>query len=190
MTPRKRTHAAVQLLIELSDVEPMVWRRLLVPDGINLGTFHDMLQVTMGWSDSHLHSFLIGGRTFGEPDDDFDEDFDEERIDEASVSLHEALAGHQRFEYEYDFGDGWTHQLTVEAVLPLTDRLRFAICLGGQQACPPEDVGGPVGYRDFLSAMADPAHEEHADYMAWIGGAFDPLLFDIGQPNVALQMIR
>jgi hypothetical protein len=139
--PRKLAYAAVQLLIELDDVEPAVWRRLLVPAAASLGSVHQMLQASLGWSDSHLHSFLIGGKSYGLPDDDYDDSDDdpEDEIDETSITFLEALDGHNRFVYEYDFGDGWTHQVTVEAVLPQTDQLRFAVCLAGQSACPPED---------------------------------------------------
>jgi hypothetical protein len=196
--PRKLTHATVQVLIGLDDVEPAVWRRLLLPGDADLGTVHRMFQAALGWSDSHLHSFLIGGRWYGLPDDDgpVDEDPDDdvdddgEQVDERSITLLEALKGHDRFVYEYDFGDGWTHQVAVEAILPQADRLRFAVCLAGDAACPPEDVGGPEGYRDVLIALADPSHEEHAELMSSIGGAFDPEAFDLGQANIALQKIR
>jgi hypothetical protein len=188
--PRKLAHTVVQLLVELDDVEPAVWRRLLIPGATTLGGVHQMLQSAIGWSDSHLHSFLIGGTSYGTADDDDLDDEDEEQVDETSITLLEALGRHDRFVYEYDFGDGWTHQITVETRLPQADRLRFAVCLAGQSACPPEDVGGPEGYRDFLVAMGDPAHEEHAQFLEWVGGSFDPDSFDIARVNVALQLIR
>jgi hypothetical protein len=79
--------------------------------------------------------------------------------------------------YEYDFGDGWEHQVVVEEVLPAAGRSR-PVCLTGRQACPPEDVGGPWGYADFLDAIADPTHERHDELLEWIGGSFDPASFD------------
>jgi Plasmid pRiA4b ORF-3-like protein len=181
----------MQLLVELDDVEPTVWRRLLVPAEATLATLHQILQASVGWSDSHLHSFLIAGTSYGTADDeDDDDDPDEDQVDEASISLLEALDGRGGFEYEYDFGDGWTHQVAVEAILPHIGPLRFAVCLGGENACPPEDVGGPEGYRDFLVALADPTHEEHADVKEWIGGSFDPEEFDVARVNVLLQGVR
>jgi hypothetical protein len=191
MPPRKLTRAVLQVQISLDDVEPAVWRRLLLPGGTDLGKIHRILQAALGWSDSHLHSFLIGGRSYGLADDeDPDDDADEDEIDERSVSLLEALGGHDRFAYEYDFGDGWTHQVLVEALLPQAEALRFAVCLAGAGACPPEDVGGPEGYRAFLAALADPTHGEHAEFLSWIGGSFDPEAFDLGEVNVDLQKIR
>jgi hypothetical protein len=180
----------VQVRIELDDMEPAVWRRLLLPGGADLGAVHRMFQAALGWSDSHLHSFLVGGRSYGLADDEDPDDDGEQEVDETSITLLEALDGHARFVYEYDFGDGWTHQVAVEAILPQADRLRFAVCLAGEAACPPEDVGGPEGYRYFLIAMADPTHAEHAELMSWIGGPFDPQAFDLGRANIALQKIR
>lgn len=162
MSPRKLTHAAVQVLIQLDDVEPAVWRRLLLPGGADLGAVHRMFQAAMGWSDSHLHSFLIGGTPYGPPEDEeFDdeddpEDDEPEGRDEASISLLEVLHDQSGFVYEYDFGDGWTHQVAVEAILPVSDRLRSAVCLAGAAACPPEDVGGPPGSAPSSRAWPTP----------------------------------
>jgi hypothetical protein len=184
VSPRKVQRAVLQVLIELDDVEPTVWRRLLLPGGADLGTVHRIFQAALGWSDSHLHSFLIGESSYGLADDP------EQGADETSITLLEALGRHDRFVYEYDFGDGWTHQVAVEAIFPQTDPLRFAVCLAGASACPPEDIGGPEGYRDFLVAVADPAHEDHAELIGWVGGSFDPAAFDLGEVNIALQKIR
>jgi hypothetical protein len=188
--PQKFRHAVVQVLIGLDDVEPAVWRRLLLPGEADLGAVHRMFQAALGWSDSHLHSFLVGGRSYGLADAEDPDDDVEEEAEETSITLLKALDSHHRFVYEYDFGDGWTHQVGVEAILPQADRLRFAVCLDGAAACPPEDVGGPEGYRDFLIAMADPTHEDHAEFLSWIGGPFDPEAFDLGRANIALQKIR
>ena len=142
--------------------------------------------------DSHLHAFRIGDTVYGMPDDDFDFDDDEEdeEIDESSVTLEQAIEGHPAFVYDYDFGDGWEHHIAVEDIRPHGSPLKFAVCLDGAGACPPEDVGGPGGYQAFLVATADPGHEDHAELVEWFGGPFDPLLFDVGAANIALQLIR
>jgi hypothetical protein len=191
MSPQNAPRTVVQLRIELLEVEPAVWRRLLVPGGVKLAKLHEMLQAAMGWSDSHLHAFRFGATIYGMLDDEED---DEEEGDEAAATLLDALdEGNEpidEFVYEYDFGDGWEHRVTVERRLPEDTALRVAVCLDGQHACPPEDVGGPDGYAAFLVAMADPSHEEHVDFMEWVGGPFDPTWFDLGEANVALQRIR
>ena len=92
--------------------------------------------------------------------------------------------------YTYDFGDCWEHRLTVEKVLPAQELPRYAVCVAGANACPPEDVGGPPGYVHFLDALSDPQHPEHQELLAWCGGAFDPRAFDLAQANARLQHIK
>jgi hypothetical protein len=194
MNPPKSAPVVVQVRVELAEVTPAVWRRLLVPGDATLAKLHRIVQASMGWSDSHLYAFRVGGAVYGDlDDDDPDDELDEEDGDEGSLSVLEALGAlDERDEilYEYDFGDGWKHTIAAEDVRPQVNALRFAVCLGGERACPPEDVGGPVGYRAFLVAIGDPGHEDHDQLMEWVGGSFDPARFDVAEANVALQLIR
>jgi hypothetical protein len=82
-----------------------------------------------------------------------------------------------RFEYEYDFGDDWEHEVLFEGCLRAEKGSRYPICLEGARACPPEDVGGIGGYQEYVEAMADPKHEQHEEFMQW-RGPFDPEAFD------------
>jgi hypothetical protein len=92
-----------------------------------------------------------------------------------------------KFRYEYDFGDGWEHDVLVEQVQ--SDGSVIApYCLAGRRACPPEDCGGPWGYEHLLEVLADPAHEEHAHLAEW-AGSFDPAGFDRDETNDLLRMI-
>lgn len=176
----------LQLLVELDDVTPTVWRRILVPTGVRMGRLHDMIQAAMGWTNSHLHAFTVGDARFGMC---FDEHPDGE-IDEQTVTVLQALRDHQRFTYEYDFGDGWEHTITVEAEFRTPHALKFALCLAGENACPPEDCGGPGGFEYFLGALADPKHEEHEDYVRWnAGDTFDRTALDLIEVNAALQKV-
>jgi Plasmid pRiA4b ORF-3-like protein len=164
---------AHRLKITLADVEPPVWRRLMVPSDYTLAQVHEVLLTGMGWAGYHLYSFQIGATRYAEIDDDWPDD----SVDAASVRLADLVGRGDRFVFEYDFGDGWEHAVVVEEVLATAGRFR-PLCLAGGRACPPEDVGGPWGYAEFLEAIADPAHERHADFIEWIGGAFDPEAFD------------
>ena len=137
----------------------------------------------MGWTDSHLHEFDVDGARYGLPDPDWDAG---EVGDEARVTLFRLLGQGDRAGYVYDFGDGWTHRLTVEKVLAPEPGVSYPRCVSGRRACPPEDVGGPWGYDEFLAAMADPAHPEHEQYREWLGGPFDPAAFDLTAVNAAL----
>jgi hypothetical protein len=140
----------------------------------------------MGWTDSHLHSFRVGDALYGMQFDDYPP----EEIDEKSVTVIGALKGQRRVVYEYDFGDSWEHDVVVEATTTAALGLKFAVCVDGQNACPPEDCGGPPGYSMMLEALADPAHEEHDQFLTWVGGVFDPAVFELAEANIALQRLR
>jgi len=94
------------------------------------------------------------------------------------------------FEYTYDLGDDWRHTVTVEKVLRPDETNVQPVCLGGQNACPPEDVGSSSGYMDFVQAMRDPTHEEHVAMWRWYGGPFDPAAFDVNAANAAIRKLR
>ena len=178
-----------QLRIQLEEVKPTVWRRLLVPGGARLSRIHDMFQAAMGWTNSHLHSFTIGEKLYGTQIDA--DEWPDPPLDETGSTLFVALAGGvRRFHYEYDFGDSWGHEVVVEETTFSPLVLKHAVCLDGQNACPPEDVGGVGGYERFLEAIADPIDEEHDDYLVWVGHKFDPAAFSLAATNAALQRVR
>lgn len=105
-------------------------------------------------------------------------------------NIQTVLGRKRRFEYLYDYGDSWWHTITLENRLPLTSAWPGVVCIGGEMACPPEDVGGLGGYFEFLNAMEDPQHEEHESLMEWLGGAFDPRAFELIQINKRLKQIK
>ncbi len=174
-----------QLKVTLEDIRPQIWRRLLVPSNATLDQLHAVLQEAMGWTNSHLHQFTLEDRRIGDPlaDEDGGLQFEDER----KVRLDHLLGEGQRLVYEYDFGDGWTHELLVEKVLEPDERIQYPLCVAGSRAYPPEDVGGPGGYENFLEALRDHAHEEHDEILAWVGGVFDPEGFDLNTVNRTLR---
>lgn len=179
-----------QIRVSLNEIQPPIWRRLQVPGSMRLSTLHETLQIVMGWEGYHLHSFKIGGQRYTDPA--FDEHGELEMEDEGLYELSELVKKEgQRFIYEYDFGDSWRHTLRVEKFLPAEKDAQYPRCTGGKRAGPPEDVGGPMGYRDFLQAIADPKLPEHHEYLTWIGGAFEPEAFDLPNINRTLgEVIR
>jgi hypothetical protein len=172
-----------EIKIELRDVRPAVLRRVQVPGEMSLAELHAVVQVVMGWTDSHLHEFDVDGARYGRPDPDWAAD---EVGDESRVTLFRLIGQGGRMDYAYDFGDGWSHRLTVEKVLAPEPGVSYPRCVSGRRACPPEDVGGPWGYDEFLAAMTDPAHPEHAERREWMGGPFDPAAFDLDAVNEEL----
>jgi hypothetical protein len=175
--------AKLRFRIELRDISPPIWRRIDVPGDYSFWDLHVAIQDAMGWCDYHLHAFRSpesGGSDsleIGIPDDN---EFMTGRRTiagwEVPVSSRFDKAG-QSMVYEYDFGDGWIHDVVLEKIIPCDAPQRVG-CVGGERACPPEDCGGNWGYQAFLEAVADPRHEEHEDMMRWIGGEFDPEAFD------------
>ena len=138
-----KSHLPVyRLEVVLSHLEPRIWRRLQVPGNANFGWLHAVIQVAMGWTNSHLHKFRVGQKFYTDPAFQLDEFeggpqvFDENKITLIEVGLCEGDA----LEYEYDFGDSWEHQITVKSILksdPEADKI--ALCVDGACACPPED---------------------------------------------------
>ena len=175
-----------QIKVTLMGSKPPIWRRILVPDTTTLFLLHNILQVVMGWMNSHLHHFFINGEFYGEPlDDEFG---DMKTKDEARFKLNQLVSGKGfRFVYEYDFGDSWLHDLVIEKILPSENGVYYPVCIAGKQACPPEDVGGVWGYQDFLKAIANPKHPEHKDLLEWIGGSFDAEYFNLEEVNIQLR---
>ena len=183
------TALRAQLRIELRGVKPEVWRCILVPETITLAKLHVALQWTMGWTGGHLHEYEIARRRYGVPDREWPEEIP--LTDERRVRLSSFIeAGVRRFTYLYDFGDSWEHVVKIEDLVAPRPSLPPVVCLAGANACPPEDVGGPPGYAEFLAILADPAHEEHADMLRWAGGSFDPTAFDPEATNALLKTIK
>ncbi len=184
--PTPPSQVVFQLRVTLRDVDPPPWRRLLVPGSVKLARLHEFLQAAMGWTNSHLHCFEIGGARYGMQFDEHPED----ELNERDVSVLRAIGEHESFLYEYDFGDSWEHDAVVERVVRAHRGLQRAVCLDGASTCPPEDCGGSYGYRHLLEALADASHPDHLDLTDWVGGVFDPSSFDLVAVNVALQAVR
>jgi hypothetical protein len=164
---------------------------VLVPDHWTLASLHHYLQWVVGWTDSHAHEFQVGEGGVAPDwwihevgmDADVSAYRDERRVSVAKVVSE--LGARGEFEYRYDMGDGWRHRIVVEpppttgpmAAMPLP------ACVAGENAGPPEDVGGPHGYALFLEIIGDHRHEQHEDMVRWIGGVFDPKGFDLNRIN-------
>ena len=182
------TDLIYQLKITLRGFRPPIWRRVLVPGMFTLPKLHQVIQIAMGWSDSHLHHFLVDGIYYSAPIYP-DRDWEDTEMKIRAGSRWDRLrpTRKRKFMYEYDFGDGWEHEIVVEKVLLPEPGATYPQCVKGKGACPPEDVGGVWGYANFLEAIRDPKHSEHQMYVEWIGGEFDPTAYDVAAANQALR---
>ena len=186
---RAKDKRIYQLKVTLEGSKPPIWRRVQVGETVRLGDLHAILQCVMGWTDSHLHQFIIKGEYYGAPSPGDFEDF-EEMKDEDKFNLGGIVRrAKDKFVYEYDFGDGWKHKILVEKILPREAGVTYPRCLDGKRACPPEDCGGIWGYHDMLGAVADPKHPEHEELSEWLDDGFDPEAFDLEEVNKHLPKV-
>jgi hypothetical protein len=174
-----------QFKIRLLQVHPAIWRRIQLRDG-TLEDLHVVIQTAFGWLDEHLHEFNLDGRAF--KNDGIEESDDDER----DVTLSELVPQYgpkSNWIYEYDFGDGWRHQILFEGFPANDPKQHYPCCVAGQRACPPKDCGGPYGYAELLEEFADPNDPDHEGFME-THGDFDPEEFDVKATNEELKRIR
>jgi hypothetical protein len=179
-----------QLKINLQWTKPAVWRRIVAPADMTLERLHEVIQLAMPWTNSHLHQFVAGETCYGPTGEEF-AGMGNESLDESSYGLANiAPAVKSKFLYEYDFGDSWEHLIVVEKILPPDADFQHPVCLAGANACPPDDCGGIPGYYNLVEALADPKHPEHEELKEWIGGDWDPLRFDLEKTNRSLKRLK
>jgi hypothetical protein len=181
----------IELRIVLLEIEPPIWRTVRVPAASTLADLHDVIQAAMGWEDAHLHEFLVKGVRYSTPPrGGFDFGWEDEPEDERRARLSDLVRRKgQRLTYEYDMGDMWQHDARVEQLLEPEEGVRYPVCVAGERACPPEDIGGAWGYAGMIEALRDPRHPDHEDLMEWVGD-FDPEAFDLEEANRRLRSLR
>lgn len=170
-----------QLKITLKGIRPPIWRRFLVVSNTPLDQFHEILQIVMGWHDCHMHAFVSGTTIYSQADPEFGLDYakDERKVKLSTLLKHEK----DKLRYEYDFGDGWEHDVVLEKILPFTPEQALPYCLKGKRACPPEDCGGIWGYQNLLTILADPEDPEYDEWMEWLPENFDPEVYTPDKAN-------
>ncbi|MFZ1643540.1 MAG: plasmid pRiA4b ORF-3 family protein [Candidatus Contendobacter sp.] len=187
----KKPSPIYQLKVTLADSKPPIWRRILIASDVDLGLFHNILQDVMGWTDSHLHQFRVGGVMYSTPDDEFADELGMETRDESKYKLSQVLKKEKAsLTYEYDFGDSWEHKIILEKILPHDDSIETPSCIKGKRACPPEDCGGVWGYENLIAIIQDPKHPEYQEMHEWLEEDFDPEHFDLDEINEALKAYR
>ncbi len=183
-----RQNTVLEFTVTLNNVRPKIWRRFQVRSGITLKRLAATLILVMGWDNCHLHQFCIGKKKYSIPYEEYSklDDFEDEGEFRLCDFSAEELG---QFVFEYDFGDGWAHDISLEKVLEPQKGTRYPLCLSGERNCPPEDCGGPWGYEKFLEIISDPNHAEHTDKKEWIGDDFDPEEFRMDIINLELRHV-
>jgi len=189
---KRKQYRVIELYVSLEPTKPRVWRRLWVSDAISMYLLHEILQVTMGWMHSHLFMFQAPGMTITEPSPD------NEWIDNEFKDAHKTRLGSIMRQpgdvvtYEYDFGDSWLHTVRFEREVPEKEvTFRLPRCVGGENACPPEDCGGFDGFEEVKKALAKRRGLQYTEMVNWLDGYYpdyDPREFSKGSVNRILKI--
>ena len=172
-----------RIKIELEHIAPLIWRRVDVSLTTNLRALHEIIQAVMPWENYHLYQFAVGERVYGEPDPE-DAVWGRKIYQAKGMRLGTLVErGVSELLYTYDFGDDWQHRVIVEEVLDAQPGTDYPTFIDGERTAPPEDVGGPPGFMDFVEAMAKPRHPQRKDLVRWYGGPFNPV--DFGADRIA-----
>ncbi len=190
--PSAKAPEILQIKLTLLDVEPAVWRRVLVPESYSLNRLHDVIQAAMLWLDYHLHEFEIGDRRYADLQGEGDDAFGERLYSDRNLRLRDLVArGVDRFSYAYDFGDDWRMTVAIEKTVPAKTGVAYPMLVGGARAAPPEDCGGPFGYMELIAALADEGHPDHEEMVEWWGdGGLDPEDMQSRRIETALRRVR
>ena len=181
------TKTVHQLKVTLGTVKPPVWRRIVVPSDMTLAKLAAVLEAAMGWYGGHLHLFDVDGTRYGMPNRGWGND----DLDEGRFRLGKVLyTVGSKMRWDYDFGDGWEHNVVVEAIDAPASGVDYPVCLTGRRACPPEDCGGPWGYEDLLKVLADPGHPNYEEMRDWVPLEFDPAHFNTEETSQAMRSPR
>lgn len=180
----KKSKQVIQLMVVLEEIKPPIWRRVVVDADTLLPDLHKIIQTVMGWTNSHLHHFIINDQFYDKPD----EEAMTESLDYTNIRLNEIIDREgMEFFYEYDFGDCWVHNIKVERILSRKKGQHYPICFDGERSCPPEDCGGAPGYEHLREVLDNPEHEEYSELKEWVGDYFNPEEFDIKLINKLLK---
>jgi hypothetical protein len=197
----KKNQLIYQFRIQLLGIQPSIWRKVQVPASYSFWDLHVALQDAMGWLDYHLHVFRV------------------RQLDKRVIEIGVPMGGYEAMDtlsgwdtaladyfrepgdvalYEYDFGDGWEHELLLDGIFLKEKGVKYPRCIGGERACPPEDCGSIYGYYHLLEVLADRANEEYNDMVQWLKGhaknyypydseKFDALKVKFSNPKTRLQ---
>lgn len=159
-----------RIKVVLVDTSPMVWRRFDTYSTVTLSQLHYFIQGVMGWELAHLYSF------HAEPGLELND----------SLTLANICRIGDTLRYLYDFGDNWVHLITIEKEMRIRPGVIYPRCVAGKNASPPEDCGGSWGYADMLRTLAGKRNARRRELVEWLGGSFDPKLFELDEANERL----
>ncbi len=165
--------------ISLVRSSPEIWRTFVVPSNIDLSVFHVVIQIVMGWTDSHIFEFTIDKKKYS-----LDEEFG---LDCNDYELKDLLKQNDCIQYVYDFGNFWQHNIVLEDSNYSDTKLRSEfVCIDGEMGAALENVGGIHGYTEFCEIMKNPKHPDYEEKLEWAGEDFNAELFNLQEINSQL----
>ncbi|MEO6733960.1 MAG: plasmid pRiA4b ORF-3 family protein [Ferruginibacter sp.] len=181
----------IQLTVSLQNSKPQIWRSILVNSHTTFFELHHIIQIVMGWKNYHLFEFNLDGYRIGMIEEN-EEGYQLNRpLDATKILLTDILSLEKdSFQYNYDFGDCWVHEITLEQTLQRDEKQTYPICIKGEMNCPPEDCGGIHGFYDMLKILNNKKHPEHKDTRNWIGKKYAPESFDASKINRQLKQLE
>lgn len=179
----ERPSRQLTVRVELKGIKPPIWRKLVIPSNLILESFAHIILLSMGWDMEHLHQFVKGTTFYSVPtsDDGFDMFSMMENKDSRNYTIGDLIFNiGDKCTFEYDFGDGWEHLITVQESRDYEEgeNRNLVTLIGGKRACPPEDIGGVPGYMDFCEAIKKPRSKRAKELIEWYGD-YDPEEFDL-----------
>lgn len=181
----------IQLTVSLQGSDPLIWRTILVQKGTSFFELHHIIQIAMGWKNYHLFEFNLDGYRVGMIEES-EEGYGSNQLLDAGKTLLTDIISLEKdnFHYNYDFGDYWVHEVTVDQLLPKEPNMVYPFCVNGQFNCPPEDCGGIGGFYNMLNVLQDKKHPDYKDMRTWIGKKYDPDVFDAVKVNKQLKQLK
>lgn len=175
----------LQFKISLKGSKPIIWRRFQVEDNLKFYDLHLIIQIVMGWGNSHLYQFVFENNSYiGNPE--FLEDDD--TVDDKKIKLSAIFDKPKtKILYEYDFGDGWQHNVVLEKILEKDPEQQYPVCLKGFLNCPPEDAGGIYNFYELLEILKDRKNPDYEETKEWLGENFDKDHFNLKFVNEYLK---
>lgn len=173
-TISRKNPRVFEIIISLQETSPLVWRKILTHEFIELDELHMLIQITMGWENRHLYDFNINNKIYT----DSESAFEMNAMAADGLQLCDVLEDAKKFIYTYDFGDNWVHEIKISKIIDHDPRMNYPACTAGENACPPEDCGGIPGFGNLKSILAGKESEEKNELLTWLGGFYNPTTFD------------
>ena len=183
----------LQLRVSIQHSDPLIFRTVLVKKATTFFELHHIIQIVMGWQNYHLFEFNLDGYRVGiiEESEKGNGYGSDQVLDASAVKIADILSGdNESFKYNYDFGDCWMHEISLERMLEKEPKVIYPLCIDGKYNCPPEDCGGISGFYNLLNIIQDKEHPEYKETRQWVGKKYDPDNFDKNKVNRKLRQLR